>query len=936
MAGTSDNNQGDRGAGDVRPVLITDEMKHSYLAYAMSVIVSRALPDVRDGLKPVHRRILYSMHETGYHWNKPYRKSARVVGDVIGKYHPHGDQSVYDALVRMVQTFSMREPLIDGQGNFGSVDGDPPAAMRYTEVRLQKISDALLQDLENDTVDFQDNYDNSEHEPTVLPARFPNLLVNGAGGIAVGMATNIPPHNLGEVINACLAFLENPAIATEQLMEHVPGPDFPTGGIIMGRAGIRSAYLKGRGSIAVRAKIHVETIRKDRDALIVTEIPYQVNKAVLQERIAELVREKRVEGIAEVRDESDRDGYRVVIELKRDAMPDVVLNQLYRFTSLQSMFAANMVALNGGRPEQHNLRDFIQAFTQFRETVVTRRTKFLLAKARDRAHVLVGLATAVANIDEIIKLIRTAPDPSTARDQLMTRNWPAEDVAPLLALISDPRSTILEGNVYRLSSDQAKAILDLRLQRLTALGRDEIGDELKGLADKIRGYLEILSSRTRVVEIVRDELLAIKEEFATPRRTEILDIEGEVEDEDLIQKEDMVVTVSHRGYIKRVPLSTYRAQRRGGKGRSGMTTRDEDFVTRLFVANTHVPVLFLSSRGMAYKMKVWRLPLSAPQARGKALINLLPLQQDETITSILPLPEEERGETGVFILFATRSGNVRRNELADFAEVRQNGKIAMKLDEGDAIAGAQLCRETDDVLLTTGEGQAIRFPVTDVRIFKGRESTGVRGVKLEGDDRVISLAILRHMDATPAERATYLKQSNAMRRAAAGERAGVEGSEAAGVIADTENGAIDDGEAIEGADLADLTPSRYAEMGGAEQYVLTVSERGFGKRTSSYEYRTSGRGGKGIIAMAVNERNGRLIASFPVEDTDQIMLVTNGGKLIRCPIEGISIIGRSGQGVTIFRTEPDERVVSAEPVNDDGSGGANGTNGIEGGDEPSE
>ena len=936
MAGTFDSNQGDRGAGDIRPVLITDEMKQSYLAYAMSVIVSRALPDVRDGLKPVHRRILYSMNETGYYWNKPYRKSARVVGDVIGKYHPHGDQSVYDALVRMVQTFSMREPLIDGQGNFGSVDGDPPAAMRYTEVRLQKITDALLQDLENDTVDFQDNYDNSEREPTVLPARFPNLLVNGAGGIAVGMATNIPPHNLGEVINACLSYLENPGMTAEQLMEHVPGPDFPTGGIIMGRAGIRGAYLKGRGSIAVRAKIHVETIRKDRDALIVTEIPYQVNKAVLQERIAELVREKRVEGIAEVRDESDRDGYRVVIELKRDAMPDVVLNQLYRFTSLQSMFAANMVALNGGRPEQHNLRDFIQAFTQFRETVVTRRTKFLLAKARDRAHVLVGLATAVANIDEIIKLIRTAPDPSTARDQLMTRNWPAEDVAPLLALISDPRSTILEGNVYRLSSDQAKAILDLRLQRLTALGRDEIGDELKGLADKIRDYLEILSSRIRVVEIVRDELVAIKEEFATPRRTEILDIEGEVEDEDLIQKEDMVVTVSHRGYIKRVPLSTYRAQRRGGKGRSGMTTRDEDFVTRLFVANTHVPVLFLSSRGMAYKMKVWRLPLSAPQARGKALINLLPLQQDETITSILPLPEEERGETGIFILFATRSGNVRRNELADFAEVRQNGKIAMKLDEGDAIAGAQLCRDTDDILLTTGEGQAIRFPVTEVRIFKGRESTGVRGIRLDGDDQVISLAILRHMDATPSERAAYLKQANAMRRAAAGERVGAESSDGVGAIADTENGVIDDGETIEGADIADLTPSRYAEMGGAEQYVLTVSERGFGKRTSSYEYRTSGRGGKGIIAMAVNERNGRLIASFPVEDTDQIMLVTNGGKLIRCPIEGISVIGRSAQGVTIFRTEPDERVVSAEPVNDDGSGSANGANGIEGADDPVE
>ncbi len=923
MAVNSNSNQGDGGAGEIRPVLITDEMKRSYLDYAMSVIVSRALPDVRDGLKPVHRRILYSMHETGYHWNRPYRKSARVVGDVIGKYHPHGDQSVYDALVRMVQDFSMRVPLIDGQGNFGSVDGDPPAAMRYTEVRLQKISDTLLHDLENDTVDFQENYDNSEREPTVLPARFPNLLVNGAGGIAVGMATNIPPHNLGEVINACLAYLDNPEITIEQLMEHVPGPDFPTGGIIMGRAGIRSAYLRGRGSISVRSKVHVETIRKDRDALIVTEIPYQVNKAVLQERIAELVREKRIEGIADVRDESDRQGYRVVIELKRDAMPDVVLNQLYRFTTLQSAFAANMVALNGGRPEQHNLKDFIQAFAQFRETVVTRRTKHLLSKARERAHVLVGLATAVANIDEIIKLIRSAPDPATARDQLMTRVWPAEDVEPLLALIDDPRSIILEGRVYRLSSDQAKAILDLRLQRLTALGRDEIGDELKGLADKIRDYLDILSSRARVVEIVRDELLAIKEEFSTPRRTEILELEGELEDEDLIQKEDMVVTVSHRGYIKRVPLSAYRAQRRGGKGRSGMATRDEDFVTRLFVANTHTPVLFLSSRGMAYKMKVWRLPLSAPQARGKALINLLPLQQDETITSILPLPEEGPGESGgVFIIFATRSGNVRRNELADFAEVRQNGKIAMKLEPGDEIAGVQLCREMDDVLLTTTNGQAIRFPVPDVRIFKGRESTGVRGVRLEDDDKVISLAILRHMNATPAERAAYLKQANAMRRAAAGERLG-EGLEEA-VEADA---ALDDGEPIENGDMADLTPARYAELGAAEQYVLTVSERGFGKRTSSYEYRTSGRGGKGIIAMAVNDRNGRLIASFPVEDTDQVMLVTDGGKLIRCPIEGISITGRTAQGVTIFRTDQNERVVSAELVNDDGSTANTSTNG---------
>ncbi|MFT4078705.1 DNA gyrase subunit A [Rhodomicrobium sp.] len=933
MADPSDGNKGDRGAGDIRPILITDEMKRSYLDYAMSVIVSRALPDVRDGLKPVHRRILFSMSENGYAWNKPYRKSARVVGDVIGKYHPHGDQSVYDALVRMVQDFSMRVPLIDGQGNFGSVDGDPPAAMRYTEVRLEKISDTLLNDLENDTVDFQDNYDNSEREPTVLPARFPNLLVNGAGGIAVGMATNIPPHNLGEVIDACLAFLENPALSIEQLMEHVPGPDFPTGGVIMGRAGIRAAYLKGRGSVVVRGKVHVETIRKDRDALIVTEIPYQVNKATLQERIAELVREKRVEGISDVRDESDRSGYRVVIELKRDAMPDVVLNQLYRFTSLQSVFAANMVALNSGRPEQHTLLDFIQAFTQFRETVVTRRTKFLLGKARDRAHVLVGLATAVANIDEVIKLIRTAPDPASAREALMSRDWPADDIAPLLLLIDDPRSRIHEGNVYRLSIDQAKAILDLRLQRLTALGRDEIGDELKALADKIRDYLDILSSRARVVSIIRDELTAIKEEFATPRRTEILDVEGEVDDEDLIQKEDMVVTVSHRGYIKRVPLSTYRAQRRGGKGRSGMTTRDEDFVTRLFVANTHTPVLFLSSRGMAYKMKVWRLPLSAPQARGKALINLLPLQQDETITSILPLPEE-RDESGVFILFATRSGNVRRNELADFAEVRQNGKIAMKLDAGDDIAGAQLCRETDDILLTTANGQAIRFPVTDVRIFKGRESTGVRGVRLEEDDTVISLAILRHMDATPAERAAYLKQANAMRRAAAGERAATEAdaAEQEAIAAAETVDALDDGEAVESTDIADLTPARYGEMGAAEQYVLTMSERGFGKRTSSYEYRTSGRGGKGIIAMAVNERNGRLIASFPVEDTDQIMLVTNGGKLIRCPVEGISITGRSAQGVTIFRTDQDERVVSAELISDDGTGSGNGDGADTGGD----
>ena len=916
MADTPSKTPPGEGDGEIRPILIVDEMKRSYLDYAMSVIVSRALPDVRDGLKPVHRRILYAMHEAGYQWNKPYRKSARVVGDVIGKYHPHGDQSVYDALVRMVQDFSMRLPLIDGQGNFGSVDGDPPAAMRYTEVRLEKVSETLLEDLEHNTVDFQDNYDNSEREPTVLPARFPNLLVNGAGGIAVGMATNIPPHNLGEVIDACMAFLDNPAITTEELIDIVPGPDFPTGGIILGRAGIRSAYIKGRGSITMRGRVHTETIRKDREALIITEIPYQVNKAVMQERIAELVREKRIEGISDVRDESDRQGYRVVIEIKRDAVPEVVLNQLYRYTALQTTFGANMVALNGGRPEQLTLRDFIHAFTQFRELVVSRRTKHLLAKARDRAHVLVGLATAVANIDEVIRIIRTAPDPATARSNLMARDWPAGDIAPLILLIDDPRHRVLDGEVYRLSEEQARAILELRLQRLTALGRDEIGDELKGLADKIRDYLDILRSRARIISIVKDELTAIKEEFGTPRRTEILDIEGEVEDEDLIQREDMVVTVSHKGYIKRVPLSTYRAQRRGGKGRSGMTTRDEDFVTRLFVANTHVPVLFLSSRGMAYKMKVWRLPLSAPQTRGKALINLLPLQQDEIITSILPLPETERSDGGVFMMFATRSGNVRRNDLSDFAEVRQNGKIAMKLDEGDQIAGVQLCREDDDVLLTTAKGQAIRFPVSEVRLFKGRESTGVRGIRLDEDDVVISMAILRHVDAGPTERSAYLKQANAMRRAANGERSQDE------ALAAAEADVLSEAEEQEAGELgaAELTPSRYAELGAAEQFVLTVSERGFGKRTSAYEYRVSGRGGKGIIAMAVNDRNGRLVASFPVDETDHLMLVTNSGQLIRCPVEGISITGRSTQGVTIFRTAPEERVVSVELISEESNG----------------
>ncbi len=888
-------------------------MKRSYLDYAMSVIVARALPDVRDGLKPVHRRILYSMSENGFEWNKPYRKSARIVGDVIGKYHPHGDSAVYDALVRMAQDFSMRLPLIDGQGNFGSVDGDPAAAMRYTEVRLEKVAGAILDDLDKNTVDFQDNYDNSEREPVVLPARFPNLLANGAGGIAVGMATNIPPHNLGEVIDACIAYLDNPAITIEELIEIVPGPDFPTAGLILGRAGIRSAYHKGRGSIVMRGRVAVETVRKEREALIISEIPYQVNKSTMIERIAELVREKRIEGISDVRDESDRQGYRVVIELKRDAVPEVVLNQLYRFTTLQSTFGANMVALNGGRPEQLNLKDMIHAFTQFREVVVSRRTKFLLGKARDRAHVLAGLAIAVANIDEVIRLIRAAPDPATAKEQLMGRDWPASDVAHFIALIDDPRHRVNDDGTYRLSETQARAILELRLQRLTALGRDEIGDEMRQLAESIKDHLDILRSRARIVSIVKDELIAVREEFATPRRTEILDVEGDVDDEDLIQREDMVVTVSHRGYIKRVPLSTYRAQRRGGKGRSGMATRDEDFVTRLFIANTHTPLLFFSSRGMVYKMKVWRLPPAAPQSRGKALINLLPLQQDESITTIMPLPEDEATWASLHVMFATSIGDVRRNDLSDFVEVRQNGKIAMKLDEGAAIIGVGICTENDNVLLTTAGGQAIRFPVSDVRVFKGRESNGVRGIRLEGGDSVISMAILRHVEAVPAERTTYVKQANAIRRAATGERPAADEPDMA-----AEEGA----DGAEGA--ADLTPDRYAELGASEQFVLTISENGFGKRTSAYEYRVSGRGGKGIIGMIVNERNGKLIASFPVEDTDQIMLVTDGGQMIRCPIEGISIVGRSTQGVRIFNTAEDERVVSVRPISDYGNGNGNG------------
>jgi DNA gyrase subunit A len=906
---------GPQPPSDVRPISITDEMKTSYLNYAMSVIVSRALPDVRDGLKPVHRRILHSMHEQGHTPDKKYVKSARVVGDVMGKYHPHGDSAIYDALVRMAQDFSMRLMLIDGQGNFGSVDGDAAAAMRYTECRLAKSAMSLLNDIDEDTVDFQDNYDGNEREPVVLPARFPNLLVNGAGGIAVGMATNIPPHNLGEVIDACIALINDPALTIDSLIKIVPGPDFPTGGIILGRAGITSAYHTGRGSVVMRGKVEIETIRKEREAIVISEIPYQVNKATMIERMADLVREKKIEGIAELRDESDRDGYRVVIELKREAMPDVVLNQLYRFTPLQTSFGCNMVALDGGRPLLMNLRDMLTAFVAFREEVVSRRTKFRLNKARDRAHILVGLAIAVANIDEVIRLIRAAKDANEAREQLMARDWPARDVEALLKLIDDPRHRISEAGTYRLSAEQARAILDLRLQRLTALGRDEIKDELDKLAAEISDYLDILRSRARIQSIVKEELVAVKDEFATPRRTVILEQEGEVEDEDLIQREDMVVTVSHLGYVKRVPLSTYRMQRRGGKGRSGMQTRDEDFVARLFVASTHTPVLFFSSKGRVYKEKVWRLPLAAPQARGKPLINILPIEQGERMTSILPLPEDEGTWGNLDVMFSTTKGTVRRNKLSDFVDVRRSGIIAMKLDEGEGILDVQVCTERDDVLLTTAQGQCIRFAVTDVRVFSGRTSMGVRGINLAEGDRVISQSILRHLDVSSEERVAYLKRANAVRRAAGEE----------------EETPIDAEDAA--APAIELGEQRYVEMSAAEQVILTISERGYGKRSSSYEYRITGRGGKGLVAMAIwegkkgeetiKEKIGQLIASFPVEEADQLMLVTDGGKLIRTPVNGIRIAGRSTQGVIVFNTADDEKVVSVERIGEEGEDGGN-------------
>ncbi len=869
-------------------------MHRSYLDYAMSVIVSRALPDLRDGLKPVHRRILYSMHENGYDWNKPYRKSARVVGDVIGKYHPHGDQSIYDALVRMAQEFSMRLPLLDGQGNFGSIDGDNAAAMRYTEIRMGKSAHALLEDIDKDTVDFNPNYDSSEHEPAVLPARFPNILVNGATGIAVGMATNIPPHNLGEICDASIAVIDNSEITFEELLEIVPGPDFPTGAQIIGHAGARAGLFKGRGSVLMRGRTDIEET-KNSHAIIVTEVPYQVNKANMIEKIAELVREKRIEGISDIRDESDRRGIRVVIELKRDAVPDVVLNQLYRFSQLQTSFGVNMLALNRGKPELLSLKEILQAFITFREEVITRRTKFLLNKARDRAHVLVGLAIAVANIDEVIKMIRSAPDPATARSRLMETDWPAGDIKPLLELIADQRHRLAEDSTIRMSEEQARAILDLRLQRLTALGRDEIGEELKGLGGKIEEYLEILRSRSKLLELIREDLVTVREEFATPRRTEIVEAALDVEDEDLIQRRDMVVTVSHTGYIKRVPLDTYRTQRRGGKGRAGMSTKDEDFVTRVFVANTHTPVLFFSSTGMVYKMKVWRLPEGTPTSRGRAMMNLLPLKQGETITTVLELPDDETTWGDLNVMFATKSGHVRRNELSDFVNVMANGKIAMKIEDSeDGIVGVHVCAPADDVLLITRNGKTIRFQVDNVRVFKGRASMGVRGIKLLGDDRIMSMSILRHVDVTTAEAQAYLKQAAVIRRAAGEE--GDEPPEADDVVATT------------------LSADRFAELGAHEQFILTLTDKGFGKRSSAYDYRTAGRGGQGIAAMDMTDRKGKLLASFPVESDDEIMLVTDKGKLIRVPVGGISMRRRSTQGVTVFVTAKDEKVVSVERI----------------------
>jgi DNA gyrase subunit A len=897
---------------DIIPISIEDEMRKSYLDYAMSVIVSRAIPDVRDGLKPVHRRILYAMHEVGNDWNRPYKKSARIVGDVMGKYHPHGDSAIYDAMVRMAQPFSMSLMLIDGQGNFGSMDGDAPAAMRYTESRLAKPAHFLLDDIDKDTVSWQENYDGSEQEPTCLPAKFPNMLVNGAGGIAVGMATNIPPHNLGEVIDAACLYIDNPEVTIDEIMQVCPAPDFPTGGIILGRNGSHSAMHTGRGSIVMRGKTEIEDIAKGKQAIIITEIPYQVNKARMIERIAELVRDKKIEGITDLRDESDKDGVRVVIEVKKDAVAEVVLNQIFSMTPLQTSFGSNMLALNGGRPQLMNIKQIITAFIAFREEVISRRTMFLLNKARDKAHVLIGLAIAVANIDEVIKVIRAAADPVIAKEELMSRSWNAADVVALLELVDDSNNQF-DGGKIKFTDAQAKAILELRLARLTGLERTKIDEEMNALAVEIKEFLSILGSREKLYGIMRQELVDIKTEFAVPRRTMIEESDSDIDMEDLIQKEDMVVTVTVNGYIKRVPLATYRAQRRGGKGRKAMDMRDEDLTSELFVANTHTPVLFFSSAGKVYKTKVYRLPIGNAQGKGKALINIFPLSEGETITNFMPLPEDESQWDNMHIMFATKSGNARRNDLSDFHDIRTNGKIAMKLDEGDRLIGVLVCDEKDHVLLAAKSGKCIRFPVDAIRVFKSRSSDGVRGMKLSEGDEVVSMSILKGIDTTAEERAAFVKYSAAKRRALLGD----EGAESA--APDAEEGAVSE---------ITLSPERIAQLEEAEQFLLTITENGYGKRSSAYEYRTTNRGGSGITNIVTSERNGQVIASFPIGADDQIMLLTDKAKLIRTPVKDIRIAGRNTQGVTILKTADKEKVTSAvrlgEGMGDEGGDEAEG------------
>ena len=893
---TNNENVPARYVYDGPQISIIDEMKTSYLDYAMSVIVSRAIPDLRDGLKPVHRRILYAMYEAGNTHEKPYRKSARAVGDVMGKYHPHGDSAIYDALVRMAQDFSMSLPLLDGQGNFGSMDGDNAAAMRYTEVRMDKPAAFALADIDKDTVDFQDNYDGKDREPTVLPSRFPNMLVNGAGGIAVGMATNIPPHNLGEVVDACLAMIENPDLTSEQLIDYIPGPDFPTGGIMLGRSGARKAYLEGRGSVVIRAKTRVEEIRKDRFAIIIDEIPYQVNKATMIERIAEAARDKKIEGISHVQDESDRNGVRVVIELKRDATAEVVLNQLFRFTPMQTYFGCNMLALNGGRPEQLTLRNFLKYFIEFREDVVARRTAFELRKARERSHILCGLAVAVSNVDEVVATIRASRDAAEARQKLMERRWPAGEIVDYLKLIDDPLHPVNDDGTYNLSEIQARAILDLRLQRLTQIGVKEVTDELEELAGKIKEYLEILSSRERIMGIISSELSEVRALFAVPRRTEIVDWSGDMDDEDLIEREDMVVTVTSAGYIKRTPLADFRAQKRGGKGLSGMQTKEEDVVTTLFVANTHTQLLFFTTEGMVYKLKTWRLPQGSRTSKGKAIVNILPIPTGVSVAAILPIDRDEKDWDDLQIMFATSAGDVRQNRLSDFTNVMRNGKIAMKLPEDGSVqlVNARICSDQDDVMLVTNGGRAIRFPTTDVRVFNSRASTGVRGVRLKPGQRVVSMSIIRHFDASSDERAAYLK----MRRAMAG-------------LADDAEGIEEEGD----ANFA-ISQERYAEMSAAENLLLTLTAGGAGKLSSSHDYPVRGRGGMGVTAMDKAMRGGEIVACFPVEMEDQIMLATSKGQSIRVPVEGISFRSRSAGGVKVFNTGKGEEVVSVAWIAD--------------------